>query len=133
MASTCSPGERWVLETAARLSAPNIEVIPELEAAEGSHPSLKGEIIYVQSTRDGIGDGPDGCALGVWVCSANRAFHTLPRDEEGRVAVPAENVTAVGKSLFTDYLVPVELAGMLLLVATIGAIAISSRRTGGLR
>jgi NADH:ubiquinone oxidoreductase subunit 6 (subunit J) len=64
---------------------------------------------------------------------ANRAFHTLPRDEEGRVAVPAENVTAVGKSLFTDYLVPVELAGMLLLVATIGAIAISSRRTGGLR
>jgi NADH-quinone oxidoreductase subunit J len=63
----------------------------------------------------------------------NQAFHTLRRDEHGLVAMPAQNVAAVGKSLFTDYLVPVELAGMLLLVATIGAIAISGRRTGGLR
>jgi hypothetical protein len=63
---------------------------------------------------------------------ANQAFHTLER-REGQVTMQAENVAALGKSLFTDYLVPVELAGMLLLVATIGAIAISSRRTGGLR
>jgi NADH:ubiquinone oxidoreductase subunit 6 (subunit J) len=64
---------------------------------------------------------------------ANKAFHTLHRDQEEQAAMPAANVAAVGVSLFTDYLVPVELAGMLLLVATIGAIAISSRRTGGLR
>jgi NADH:ubiquinone oxidoreductase subunit 6 (subunit J) len=64
---------------------------------------------------------------------ANQPFHTLRRDEDGHAVMPAENVAAVGRSLFTDYLVPVELAGMLLLVATIGAIAISSRRTGGLR
>ena len=52
---------------------------------------------------------------------------------EGRVALPVTNVAALGLSLFTDYLLPVELAGTLLLVATIGAIAIASRRPEGLR
>lgn len=47
--------------------------------------------------------------------------------------LPAANVEAIGKTLFTDYLVPVELAATLLLVATIGAIAISARRTEALR
>jgi NADH-quinone oxidoreductase subunit J len=41
--------------------------------------------------------------------------------------MPAENVASLGRSLFTDYLLPVELAGTLLLVATIGAIAIAAR------
>ena len=47
--------------------------------------------------------------------------------------LPRENVAALGAVLFTDYLVPVELAGLLLLVATIGAIAVANRREGGLR
>jgi NADH-quinone oxidoreductase subunit J len=47
--------------------------------------------------------------------------------------LPRENVAALGSVLFTDYLVPVELAAVLLLVATIGAIAIANRRAGGLR
>ncbi len=47
--------------------------------------------------------------------------------------LPSQNVAGIGVSLFTDYLVPVELAAMLLLVATIGAIAIAGRRTEGLR
>ncbi len=38
---------------------------------------------------------------------------------------------ALGRSLFGDYLFAVELAGTLLLVATIGAIAIAPRRRGG--
>jgi NADH:ubiquinone oxidoreductase subunit 6 (subunit J) len=46
---------------------------------------------------------------------------------------PNESVAPLGRSLFTDYLLPVELAGTLLLVATIGAIAIAGRRTGELR
>jgi NADH-quinone oxidoreductase subunit J len=41
--------------------------------------------------------------------------------------LPAYNVAALGRSLFTDYLLPVELAGVLLLVATIGAIVIAHR------
>jgi len=50
-----------------------------------------------------------------------------------RPALPAENVSALGRTLFTDYLLPVELAGTLLLVATVGAIAIAGRRGEGLR
>lgn len=47
--------------------------------------------------------------------------------------LPAANVAAIGRSLFTDYLIAVELAAMLLLVATIGAIVIAGRRTEELR
>ncbi len=47
--------------------------------------------------------------------------------------VTARNVAGLGQTLFTTYLVPVEMAGVLLLVATIGAIAIAGRRGEGLR
>jgi NADH-quinone oxidoreductase subunit J len=40
-------------------------------------------------------------------------------------------VLGLGRSLFGDYLFAVELAGTLLLVTTIGAIAIAPRRRGG--
>jgi NADH-quinone oxidoreductase subunit J len=53
----------------------------------------------------------------------------LRRDERGRPHLPAENSAYLGRSLFTDYLLPVELGGTLLLVATVGAIAIAQRRT----
>ncbi len=46
---------------------------------------------------------------------------------------PNENVAPLGRSLFTDYLLAVELAGTLLLVATVGAIAIAGRRKEGFR
>jgi NADH:ubiquinone oxidoreductase subunit 6 (subunit J) len=52
----------------------------------------------------------------------------VARSPEGVAPLPAENVVALGKSLFTDYLLSVELGGTLLLVATIGAIAITGRR-----
>jgi NADH:ubiquinone oxidoreductase subunit 6 (subunit J) len=57
----------------------------------------------------------------------------IPRDGRGQPSMPARNVAALGQSLFTDYLLAVELAGTLLLVATIGAIAIAGRRPEGLR
>jgi hypothetical protein len=44
-----------------------------------------------------------------------------------------ENVAPLGRALFADYLLAVELGGTLLLVATIGAIAISGRRREELR
>jgi NADH:ubiquinone oxidoreductase subunit 6 (subunit J) len=49
-------------------------------------------------------------------------------DNTGRPQLPHENSTYLGRSLFTDYLLPVELGGTLLLVAAIGAIAIAHRR-----
>jgi NADH-quinone oxidoreductase subunit J len=67
------------------------------------------------------------------------ALHHVPgRDkktpghyEPGKL--PASNVSAIGRTLFTDYLIPVELAAVLLLVATIGAIAIAGRKSEELR
>jgi NADH:ubiquinone oxidoreductase subunit 6 (subunit J) len=59
---------------------------------------------------------------------ANLPPQALRRDAEGRPELPAENVGFLGRSLFTDYLLPVELGGTLLLVATVGAIAIATRR-----
>ena len=52
----------------------------------------------------------------------------LRRDATGRPALPAENAAYLGRSLFTDYLVPVELGGLLLLAAAVGAIAIAHRQ-----
>jgi NADH:ubiquinone oxidoreductase subunit 6 (subunit J) len=53
---------------------------------------------------------------------------SIPLDASGDAPMPAANTAHLGRSLFTDYLLAVELGGTLLLVATIGAIAIASRR-----
>jgi NADH:ubiquinone oxidoreductase subunit 6 (subunit J) len=53
---------------------------------------------------------------------------SIRRDTQGRPQMPAENMAYLGRSLFTDYLLPVELGGTLLLVATAGAIVIAGRR-----
>jgi NADH-quinone oxidoreductase subunit J len=51
-----------------------------------------------------------------------------------RVAeLPASNVAYLGRALFTDYLLAVEIGGTLLLTATIGTILITSRRPEGKR
>jgi NADH:ubiquinone oxidoreductase subunit 6 (subunit J) len=61
---------------------------------------------------------------------ANTPSGEVRRDPHTRLPqLPAENSAYLGRSLFTDFLLPVELGGTLLLVATIGAIAIGQRRT----
>ena len=60
----------------------------------------------------------------------------LPTDEPNPFSRPADDqagrtMQGLGRSLFGDYLFAVELAGTLLLVATIGAIAIAPRRRRG--
>lgn len=62
------------------------------------------------------------------VYAADQPFTRQPRDEQLRVKMKAENTAHLGLTLFSDYLLAVELAGVLLLVAAVGAIAISSRR-----
>jgi hypothetical protein len=42
-------------------------------------------------------------------------------------SLASDNVAGLGRTLFSDYLLAVELGGTLLLVATIGAIAITQR------
>lgn len=64
------------------------------------------------------------------------AFDDLARSEHGEVKpigggprkMPAANVSAIGRTLFSDHLLAVELAGTLLLIATVGAIVIAGRR-----
>jgi NADH-quinone oxidoreductase subunit J len=58
------------------------------------------------------------------VASANVLSHPVKNEQLG-------SMLGLGRSLFGDYLFAVELAGTLLLVATIGAIAIAPRRRGG--
>jgi hypothetical protein len=55
------------------------------------------------------------------------AFAGQPSYRAGEARLPAANVPALGRALFSDYLLAVELGGRLLLVATIGAIAITHR------
>jgi NADH:ubiquinone oxidoreductase subunit 6 (subunit J) len=65
--------------------------------------------------------------------AANVPPGELRRDADaGHPQLPAENVGYLGRSLFTDYLLAVELGGTLLLVATVGAIVIASRRAESL-
>jgi NADH-quinone oxidoreductase subunit J len=59
---------------------------------------------------------------------ANVGAEQLRRNDDGLPQLPQDNTANLGRSLFTDYLLPVELGGTLLLVATIGAIAIAHRR-----
>jgi hypothetical protein len=61
------------------------------------------------------------------------AVNAIRRDKLLRPELPAENMAYLGRSLFTDYLVPVELGGTLLLIATAGAIVIAGRRRGASR
>lgn len=56
---------------------------------------------------------------------------TPPNRQDPDRRLPARNVAGLGRTLFTDYLLPVELAGVLLLVATIGAIVIAGRHKEG--
>jgi NADH:ubiquinone oxidoreductase subunit 6 (subunit J) len=66
------------------------------------------------------------------VVAAGQALRAR-RDDQGRAELPAANVAYLGQTLFSEYLLAVELGGTLLLVATIGAIAITGRRAEGLR
>jgi NADH-quinone oxidoreductase subunit J len=58
-----------------------------------------------------------------------RESERVRRDSSGLPRMPADNAAYLGRSLFTDFLLPVELGGTLLLAATVGAIAIAFRRS----
>ncbi len=83
-----------------------------------------------------------GALLGILRDSTSDDFHVaaqqtpaaatnlLSRPPEN-ARIDADTMTGLGRSLFGDYLFAVELAGTLLLIATIGAIAIAPRRSRG--
>ena len=68
--------------------------------------------------------------------AASAKFVRPPADVESNIFSQASaedlgSLKNVGRSLFTDYLFAVELAGTVLLIATIGTIAIAPRRSQG--
>jgi NADH:ubiquinone oxidoreductase subunit 6 (subunit J) len=96
-----------------------------LEWREGQNlPTLRQALAHLAETtrqvRHATGSLPEPAVRGA-------ADFTVPPAGSG------ENVAPLGRALFSDYLLAVELAGTLLLVATIGAIAIANRRGEGLR
>jgi NADH-quinone oxidoreductase subunit J len=83
---------------------------------------------------DGERAGASSNELSITSAAAPRTTtETAPANPLSRPASGASQWTlrALGRSLFGDYLFAVELAGTLLLVATIGAIAIAPRRPRG--
>jgi NADH-quinone oxidoreductase subunit J len=71
-----------------------------------------------------------GCVgLGMaWPLSAGPAFGNRAIAEASQ-----PNIVALGQLLYSRYLFPFELAGLILLVAMIGAIVLTHRRRGDLR
>jgi NADH-quinone oxidoreductase subunit J len=63
--------------------------------------------------------------------SPHGVVERIERHPDDARKLPAANVSAVGRTLFSDHLLAVELAGTLLLVATVGAIAIAGTRREG--
>jgi hypothetical protein len=101
-------------------------------------PLLKLRDLLLEA-RDRLGtvQPPAGAALSAMSGPPANAPAGEIRRPPGRIAdelpqglpeLPAENSAYLGQARFTDFLLPVELGGTLLLVATIGAIAIGQRR-----
>ena len=86
------------------------------------------DILHEAKARQGMAR-PGKPLSGLSGTPANSPDAERRRDPRtGVPEMPAENAAALGKSLFTDYLLPVELGGFLLLAATVGAIAIAQRK-----
>lgn len=71
-----------------------------------------------------LGPNPD-------LAAAQRELAALREDVirlAGRGELSARNVASIGHALYSEHLIAVELAGTLLLVATIGAVAIAQRK-----
>jgi NADH-quinone oxidoreductase subunit J len=83
---------------------------------------LLGALLYTLERWDG--DAQAGTVMNTAAATAN-PLSRPPADE------PIDTMHALGRSMFGDYLFAVELAGTVLLIAAIGAIAMAPRRAEG--
>jgi NADH-quinone oxidoreductase subunit J len=102
---------------------PKINVAEVKKAAAQIHYELS----YLKAVRDGRASPTSGIVL-----SPHGQSRSLSATDDPDLAppqrLPSANVAALGRSLFTDHLIAVELGGTLLLIATIGAVAIAGGR-----
>jgi NADH:ubiquinone oxidoreductase subunit 6 (subunit J) len=101
-------------------------------------PLLKLEALLLEArerTRERVGTvevAPGTPLSSLSGTPASTPYADVRRDAQTGVReLPADNSAYLGRALFTDFLLPVELGGTLLLVAAIGAIAIGQGRSGG--
>jgi hypothetical protein len=85
---------------------------------------LRDGLIYLKGVRNGTITPPSPVVL-----SPHGQVKVISKSDEPQLKqLPAGNVAAIGRVLFTDHLIAIELGGTLLLVATIGAILIAGHR-----
>lgn len=101
----------------------------DADKMNGALAKLHNAAVQVRNGQGSL-QPPAGLPLSPYSQAATQAAN--PADGGGS-SLPKANVDYLGRALFTDYLLGVELGGTLLLVAAIGAIAITARRTEGLR
>ena len=66
--------------------------------------------------------------LALLVFMVGRGFDALPVPVSAEAAARSGDAAEIGKELFTRYVLPLEIIGILLLAATIGAVIIAKRR-----
>ncbi len=94
------------------------------------------DIDFASLRKDAMKYGPLGGLMGVVLLVQ---FATLFHGWNEMVPTPVlpdtgiDNTHAIGRVLYTNYIVPFQLAGVILLVAMIGAIVLTHRRRAGLR
>ena len=99
---------------------------PDLGLVKSHFLEISYNLNVLKAIREGMLN-PNGDVL----VSPNSVSKTVVFERADKIApnqLPASNVTALGRSLFSDHLLAIELGGTLLLIATIGAIAIAGTR-----
>jgi NADH-quinone oxidoreductase subunit J len=66
--------------------------------------------------------------LGELAYGVYRGYQGFPLPEVAAAAPPEGNTQAVGLALYQDYMLPVEIASLLLLVAMVGAVLMAKRK-----
>ncbi len=102
------------------------------QALEKSRARLEELIVLGQKARHRLGWLPQAADTPLSNLSGpppTLRTENIRRDDQKLPRMPADNAAYLGRSLFSDFLLPVELGGALLLVATVGAIAIAFRRS----
>jgi len=138
LAARETPGDTdlgWHAEVkAAEYAIADLERTPfkdgDAEAIRDETSTIARSLTYLKAVREGA-VAPDDVTLspygrveqiGAAADGSPIITITVPKK------MPAANVAALGRVLFTDHLLAVELAGTLLLVATVGAIVIAGGR-----
>jgi NADH:ubiquinone oxidoreductase subunit 6 (subunit J) len=122
------------LETALGLNPPFFSMDggslpePDPEEIKPIAAQIYFELSYLKAVREGrASPQPSGMALSRHGQARPANLDVDPTKAEPN-RLPNANVSAIGRTLYTDHLLAVELGGTLLLVATIGAIAIAGGR-----